>query len=379
MFTKNQITHQADEVGKEAMLRIANNYADNGVISRETAESFSSLSETEIATALKGAINGAGAWIDDLPEAYDGLKVLLRSNALDNDMYRLFNGLDVEDKIAMADSWIRLKSNSYVRTDATRFEVFQQLSESNQVLIAKYTDESATSSLAGFLDDLDDEFLELIEGDSKYLECFLSHKEDTKWTLEQFEQFSESIKVEEQSVLSTKVEKWIDHSSYVTQLGKVTEKGRIFENSMLNAVKNKNSREYIALAEKVSDLGERKLLSQVQFCLPGFEPPCTAKGEYFIADQVWVKYDDFDEIQDMIVVDAKLSEGTSLTSGQTTAKNQVGNDVGLRYKENYPIDNDILEVELPSDINQGDEILIVGFYKMFGDGESTFVDVKKQK
>ena len=67
-------------------------------------------------------------------------------------------------------------------------------------------------------------------------------------------------------------------------------------------------------------MADRKVLSQVQFCIPAKTAPCNAKGEYFIADLVFVKYDSRGRVVDMIIADSKLSKSTKLTSGQTLAK-----------------------------------------------------------
>jgi hypothetical protein len=156
----------------------------------------------------------------------------------------------------------------------------------------------------------------------------------------------------------------------------ITKKGDDFEIAMLNKVKTRTGPEYEKLKELIPDIDQRKLVSQMQFCLPGFSPPCNTKGEFFIADQVWIKYDDFDDIEDMIIIDAKLSEGTALTSGQTAAKNQAGKG-SLTYKPNNIKELDELDIKLPSEIIQGDEIPIIGFYKLYGDGNNSFVDILK--
>jgi len=238
-------------------------------------------------------------------------------------------------------------------------------------------------TLNKFLDDCGDDFFAFINKPEnyKFVECFTSHKRATKWTKEEFELFSESVNEIPNLTTRqiTKINKWIDYSAETTGFLNVTKKGRTFENLMLKAVKNKNSVEYKRLASSIRDLDQRKLLSQVHFCLPGFDPPCTAKGEYFIADQVWVKYDARGRIQDMIVVDAKLSEGTNLTGGQTKAKNHVGSDNGLFYKQKEIIKKDVLNSKLPFDIEQGQEIKITGFYKIYGDGKDVFKNVKKIK
>ena len=165
--------------------------------------------------------------------------------------------------------------------------------------------------------------------------------------------------------------KWKDREFFKA----ITKKGTDFENKVLNAVKTRTGKEYEKLKELIPDIDQRKLISQMQFCVPGKSPPCNAKGDYFIADQVWIKYDNRGRVRDMIVVDAKLSESTALTSGQTKAKNQVGKG-SLAYKPANFKEFDELNNRLPTKISQGDVIPINGFYKLYGDGTGNFVNIK---
>jgi hypothetical protein len=171
-----------------------------------------------------------------------------------------------------------------------------------------------------------------------------------------------------------KLLKWKDREFFKA----ITKKGDDFEIAMLNKVKTRTGAEYKKLKELIPDLDQRKLVSQMQFCLPGISPPCNAKGEFFIADQVWIRYDEFGEIKNMIVVDTKLSESTKLTSGQTAAKNQSGKGT-LAFKPNKKIEADEQGFELPTVIKQGNEIPISSFYKLYGDGNVNFVDIIKLK
>ncbi|MFJ1412540.1 hypothetical protein ACILEQ_11125 [Capnocytophaga canimorsus] len=110
--------------------------------------------------------------------------------------------------------------------------------------------------------------------------------------------------------------------------------------------------------------------------MPGKTPPCSAQGEYFVADQVWLKYDAKGNIQDMIIVDTKLSEKTTLSAGQAMAKQQAGKG-SLAYKPQIPKEFDEVDnIDLPKDINQGQLIKLKAFYKMYGDGDKTFIDIK---
>ncbi|MFJ1350643.1 hypothetical protein [Capnocytophaga canimorsus] len=110
--------------------------------------------------------------------------------------------------------------------------------------------------------------------------------------------------------------------------------------------------------------------------MPGKTPPCSAQGEYFVADQVWLKYDAKGNIQDMIIVDTKLSEKTTLSAGQAMAKQQAGKG-SLAFKPQIPKEFDeVNNVRLPIDIQQGQQIQVKAFYKMYGDGDKIFVGIK---
>ncbi|CEN46356.1 hypothetical protein CCAN11_1050003 [Capnocytophaga canimorsus] len=166
-------------------------------------------------------------------------------------------------------------------------------------------------------------------------------------------------------------EKWAKSNFFK----EVTKKGDEFEKAMLAAVKTRTGKAYNELKKLVPDLDQRKLISQMQFCLPGKTPPCSAQGEYFVADQVWVKYDEFNEIVDMIIVDTKLSEKTTLSAGQAMAKQQAGKG-SLAYKPQSTILKDIDKNDLPKKISQSQEIQLKAFYKMYGDGNNQFKGIK---
>ena len=116
-------------------------------------------------------------------------------------------------------------------------------------------------------------------------------------------------------------------------------------------------------------MAERRTLSQVQFCVPGKKRPCNAKGEYFIADLVFVKYDRRGTVVDMVVADSKLSLGTKLTDGQELAKNGIGQKLTVR---SAGFVQDALKKELPKPINQGTGIKIDSFLKIYGDGAGKY-------
>jgi len=156
----------------------------------------------------------------------------------------------------------------------------------------------------------------------------------------------------------------------------ITKTGKEFELAILNKIKTRIGKEYEALKKLVPDLDDRKLVEQMHFCLPGLTPPCNKQGEFFIADQVWIKYDEFDEIVDMVVVETKLSQNTGLTTGQTLAQEQAGKG-SLFYKPTNAKKTDINDILLPKEIKQGTGIKLKDFYRLYGDGNKTFKGITK--
>ncbi len=102
----------------------------------------------------------------------------------------------------------------------------------------------------------------------------------------------------------------------------VTQRGKDFEQVVGPALRSGKWRDKLkALLKdkyKVDNLDDYELIEQVQLIYKN--PP----GDYFIADQVFVKYGfdaDGDKfIDDLIVIENKLSESTRLTENQETAK-----------------------------------------------------------
>ena len=138
------------------------------------------------------------------------------------------------------------------------------------------------------------------------------------------------------------------------------QRGRKFEKEyLLPRLKNRASDEYIQLREKVQNtcdvnLDQYDMYSQVQF-------KYNDVGDYFVADQLYVKWgkDEFgvDKIQDIVVVEDKLSSGTRLTTNQNAGKRATS--LTVRSVELFPqssVSGNALTNQLPS-INTNDKWL----------------------
>lgn len=143
--------------------------------------------------------------------------------------------------------------------------------------------------------------------------------------------------------------------------------GKEFDEKMLTQVLNPSSKAYKELQKVIPDIAARKVINNVKICLTPGATDCTAKGSYFIADQVLVKIETnsvgVKKIVDMVVVEVKLTAKTLTTTGQDTAAKSIGNSLALRTTRQADAD----KVELPVKINPGDAITLNKFVKIFGD------------
>ena len=112
----------------------------------------------------------------------------------------------------------------------------------------------------------------------------------------------------------TRWNKWAKGNYFKT----VTKAGKDFEELICKqAFKNRNSAKYLEIKQKfqtdfVKNLDDYEMFSQVQL-------KYNNSGDYFVADQIFVKYDAFGDVEDMVVLENKLSSTTSFSPNQTSA------------------------------------------------------------
>ncbi|GAB4011728.1 hypothetical protein GCM10028808_26010 [Spirosoma migulaei] len=76
-----------------------------------------------------------------------------------------------------------------------------------------------------------------------------------------------------------KSERWIARSTRISSKNNYLQDGKDFENQILEDLKDTNSAVYQKLKKDwVTDLDDRQILSQVQFCLDAGASSCTQKG-----------------------------------------------------------------------------------------------------
>jgi hypothetical protein len=271
---------------------------------------------------IGGMKKTAGELLKETDELFKRLVEQLKDKSLQDILKKDLSLQALKDylgsKLPSVNIWeyLHKKGKSKARLDPKILENLGKLPDNLRELISDFTDET----LAKFCLDLDDPaFLEFVQHPDNLLVVrgFLMHKDIL--SDDELETLVEMI--ERSEITNPKALSWLERGKNLDKYKKRFELGKAFEKAVKDALKNVNSVAYQKLKEVVSDLDQRTILSQVYFCING-RTDCNAEGEYFIADFVLVK-NDVDElgnpIQDVIIVDTKLSESTSLTKNQKKA------------------------------------------------------------
>lgn len=293
--------------------------------------------------------------------------------SLRTDMQELtlvLNNLELIENVGTKNykSWKLLKEagSKYVFKDKKLFEKFTKLSPEVQQYVAKFSDKDANSTLIKFLDDCEDaEFLKFINERPNLSEAFVGHK--NSWTHTDFENIAENLTDISSVGVSAlqKTQKWIDRSSDLAKFGKVTELGQSLNSKIVSALSNANSN-LLKKFEKITG----KNLSEYQIIT---ELPLETSNGFMKADIVFVKYDDFSNVSDVIIIENKLSQSTAFTARQ---KEGFG---AILQKGQHTMN---VKYSLPNfNINKNDKLIISkdNIYRIYDHGKDNINNVNIEK
>lgn len=135
---------------------------------------------------------------------------------------------------------------------------------------------------------------------------------------------------------------------------------------LANAFKNCSSAKYLELKNKFQvdfgkNLDDYEMFSQVQL-------KYNSTGDYFVADQVFVKYDAFGDIDDLIVIENKLSSTTPFSPNQTSAL----------QSNSFTVRSTKIESEMTNELFIGSNDIISfsdskQWYKVYSSGDGTAI------
>ncbi|GAA3746669.1 hypothetical protein GCM10022422_33870 [Flavobacterium ginsengisoli] len=280
-------------------------------------------------------------------------------------------------------NWNTLYDNKkeFARKDWNTLIQLDKLNKQVTAEILKFSDASNTqSTLKEFTGDLErvSGFVEFLNNHIDYAKGFVGHKQSVVYTPEQYELLTPE-KIEEvplNSELHDIIVEWVKYSKEDAKRQNYFKLGKDFEKAVETALKYSDSAEFQDLLEYIPDLGERQILSQVQFCI-NEGTSCTSEGQYFIADFVFIKKvkNAFNEDEwDVVIADTKLSEGTSFTDNQKKAMGM--NSYYLKSIKMPPTDIKGKNIEIQNGNKVFRNIVKNGFIKIYSNGQGVYKSSK---
>ena len=225
-------------------------------------------------------------------------------------------------------AWEVLQANdrNFVRRSSDYLLKFQKLTPDVQKLIAEFSDIANSSTLAKFLDDLGDaDFLKYVNdpANEKYVRGFVNHK---LTDIDQQDIGGLLAEVKDAGDINPKVTQWLERSGKADRFKYFRELGNELSDNIKSALRNKNSTLFGSLKSKLSipNLDSYDLLEEI---------PLTTIGGNMRADIMFVKRNPITfQIEDVIIIENKLSTGTAFTPRQIEGFSQIGQTGKIRAK-----------------------------------------------
>ncbi len=283
-------------------------------------------------------------FLSDLPISFtDELKKALKTD-INSGLRILFDGKSPAQKLELAESWKvlhKFNPKSFVKTDPIKIEKFSKLNKSNQNLIKRLTDVDGKSTLSKFIDDCDEEFLNLLNKEENivYVKGITSHK-GANLSIDEFDIIGEVLRRNE----DTKLSNWIKRSKNIERFQHYSAEGRKLGENIVTLINDKSNPSFIA---KLTNSIGIKRLEDYQVLT---EIPLITKNGFMKADIVLIKRSkSTNEIIDVIIIENKLSQKTGFTIRQKEGFGAIINgqtEMKLKYtKLEFDLnENDILKV-----------------------------------
>lgn len=168
------------------------------------------------------------------------------------------------------------------------------------------------ATLSKFLDDCDSDFVALLNADRRYAEAIVGHK--NKFPRTDYENFPDEIaELTSSSASKEKLKNWINRSSKISNFGEVVATGNRLSKNITDAIKLKSGKLFEDLAENLGLTTKELELYDVLTEVPLVT---TTTGGFMKADVLLIKKNALGKIEDTIIIENKLSQGTALTKRQ---------------------------------------------------------------
>jgi hypothetical protein len=224
---------------------------------------------------------------------------------------------------------LRKNNSKFVRNSGAYLNKFNDLHPDVKALVARFTDDNGSSTLAKFLDDCNDTNFKNFVNDPQnlpFVRQMVAHKNDVLITItqDQLELVAETILNKPLTLELSKVESWINRSANVNKFLEKTADGVFYGNRALTALlKNTDG---LAAKLGITNISDYKIFNEVQLWVN------ESAGHFMKADIMLVKFNAQNEIVEVILIENKLSAGTLLTARQNIAVTTLKNGGTLKVK-----------------------------------------------
>lgn len=235
--------------------------------------------------------------------------------------------LDIFDKTpGLTDAWVDfvVAGKNFASKDISILKKYKALNVEVKQFLIKLNDDAITenSSIAKFFNDLDDNFIEGLNSKPSLSKGVVGHKEGALMTADEYPSLSEEL---DDFDGINDVNKKLLHNAYDRSSGFNKFKAFAKLGNELNAnivsdiLNNPNGRIISLLESKLKKTG----LSQYQVFT---EVPIMTVGGYMKADVVLIKRGIGNIIEDVVVIENKLSKGTRFTERQVEGFTAIKNE-----------------------------------------------------
>ncbi|NDV70445.1 hypothetical protein, partial [Dysgonomonas sp. 25] len=237
----------------------------------------------------------------------------------------------------LMDAWRILNDNGsqIAKLSETYLQKFSKLDPDVQVLICKLSDNAGSSStLTKFLDDLDDAMYSALHKNPELAKGIVGHKTGINLGLSEYENMSDLIsEIDALSAATrTKLTNWVERSAKASKFGEVVKLGNKLSDNIFASLKSgldgADSRLLKLLADEtgipIAELRKYDILKEV---------PIQTSGGFMRADIMLIKKNAKEKIEDVIIIENKLSQTTAFTQRQKEGFGTIINGVEERKIE----------------------------------------------
>lgn len=250
------------------------------------------------------------------------------------DILRRFDAPSTDPNALDIKLWemLQAKDRKFVRKSATHLAKFQKLTSDVQKLVIEFSDSKTNSTLAEFLDDLDDvPFLQYVNdpANEKFVRGFVNHKLSIA---DQQDIGGLLADVGKAGDIHPKVQEWLEYSQGASSFKRYRELGVSLGKNIATALADKRSPLYQVLKAKagISNLDDYVVFTEV---------PLKTSGGFMKADVMLVRRNIRGEVDDVVLVENKLSKGTAYTDRQREGFGQIGQAPNTTMTVEYGVTN----------------------------------------